>query len=92
MPYEWEEWAIRALLGIEPYEVRQVLEAKRRWPRPALDRSVGLQVLTIWGRTLTGRPLIVAVHHVSDLTWKIIGARDLTPENLVEFERWEETQ
>jgi hypothetical protein len=31
MPYEWEEWALRALLGIEPYAVRQVLEATHRW-------------------------------------------------------------
>jgi hypothetical protein len=49
------------------------------------------RVLTIWGRTLAGRPLIVAVYHVSGFTWKIIGARDMTDKDLVEFTQWEET-
>lgn len=90
MPYEWEDWALAALVGIEPYEVRQALEAKRRWPRRATSAS-GMQVLTVWGRTLTGRPLIVAVYHVSGFTWKIIGARDMTGKELIEFSRWEAT-
>jgi hypothetical protein len=47
VPYEWEAWAINALAGIEPFEVRQVLEARQRWPRPAVDPA-GLRVLTIW--------------------------------------------
>ena len=89
MPYEWEDWALAALIGIEPYEVRQALEAKRRWPRRATSAAV--PVLTIWGRTLAGRPLIVAVYHVSGFTWKIIGARDMTDKELVEFTQWEET-
>ncbi|MEU2614898.1 hypothetical protein ABZ570_25425 [Micromonospora sp. NPDC007271] len=59
MPYEWEEWALRALAGVQPYEVRQALEAKQRWPRPAAGVA-GLQVLTVWARTHDGRPLIVA--------------------------------
>jgi hypothetical protein len=82
---------MRALAGIEPYEVRQVLEDKRRWPRPATG-TAGLRVLTIWGRTLAGRALIVAVYHVSGLTWKIVGARDMTDNELAEFGRWEETR
>jgi hypothetical protein len=49
-------------------------------------------VLTVWGRTFAGRPLIVAVRHVDGLTWKILGAREMTPDNLAEFEHWEETQ
>jgi hypothetical protein len=83
---------MQALAGIEPYEVRQVLEAKRRWPRPGADHSTGLQVLTVWGMTLAGRPLIVAVRHVGGFAWKIVGARDMTQDDLAEFERWEETQ
>jgi hypothetical protein len=90
MPYEWEEWALAALLGIEPSEVWQVLEAKRRWPRRARS-ATGVPVLTVWGRTQHDRPLIVAVYHVDGFTWKIIGARDMTGGELVEFSRWEET-
>jgi hypothetical protein len=52
----------------------------------------GLQVLTIWGRTIAGRALIVAVYHVSELTWKIVGARDMAPDELAQFARWEETR
>jgi len=89
VPYEWEEWALRALVGIDPYEVRQALEAKQRWPRPALAKS-GVRILTIWARTRTGRPLVVAVCHVVGFTWRIIGARDMTAQELIEFTRWEE--
>jgi hypothetical protein len=90
VPYEWDDWALAALFGIEPYEVRQVLEAKRRWPRRATS-ATGVPVLTVWGRTGTDRPLIVAVYHLTGFTWKIIGARDMTDEELSEFSRWEET-
>jgi hypothetical protein len=82
---------MRALSGIEPYEVRQVLEAKRRWPRAGAG-SAGVRVLTIWGRTGTGRALIVAVYHVDGFTWKIVGARDMTDAELTEFSGWEGTQ
>jgi hypothetical protein len=30
-------------------------------------------------------------YHVSGFTWKIIGARDMTDKELVEFTQWEET-
>lgn len=89
MPYEWDEWAINALTGIEPYEVRQVLEADRRWPRPAVDPA-GLRVLTIWARTRAGRALIVAVYHSSGHTWKILGAREMSTDELAEYAKWEE--
>ncbi|HYN97674.1 MAG TPA: hypothetical protein VES42_27870 [Pilimelia sp.] len=89
MPYEWEEWALRALVGIEPGEVRQVVEGGRRWPRPADGGA--LRVLTLWGRTRAGRPLIVAVHHAGGFIWKIIGAREMTAAELAEFDRWEQT-
>jgi hypothetical protein len=70
VPYEWEEWALAALVGIEPYEVRQALEANRRWPRRATS-ATGVPVLTVWGRTRAGRALIVAVYHLTGFTWKI---------------------
>ncbi|MBU2662641.1 hypothetical protein KOI35_03900 [Actinoplanes bogorensis] len=91
MPYEWEDWALAALLGMEPYEVRQVLGARRRWPRRAVS-DTGVAVLSVWARTAAGRPLIVAVHHTAGLTWKIIGARAMTDVELLEFTRWEETR
>lgn len=74
---------------IEPYEVRQVLEAVRRWPRPAVD-AAGLRVLTVWGRTLPGRGLIVAVYHSSGHIWKIVGVREMRTDELAEFAKWEE--
>lgn len=83
--------AVRALAGIEPYEVRQALEAKLRWSRPGADLA-GTSVLTIWGRTLAGRALVVAVYHLSGFAWKIVGARDMTDGELAEFARWEETR
>jgi len=92
VPYEWEEWGLRSLVGIEPYEVRQVLEGKSRWPRPGIDPLTGLRAVTIWGRTSAGRPLVVGVYHVSGFTWKIISAREMTAAELAEFARWEETR
>jgi hypothetical protein len=90
VPYEWEEWAIRALVDIDPYEVRQVLDSAHRWPRPGTDQSTGLRVLTIWGRTRAGRGLIVALYHHDGMTWRIAGAREMTDGELAEFARWEE--
>jgi hypothetical protein len=91
MPYEWEEWALRALSGIEPSEVGQVLAGKQRWPRPATAAS-GVRVLTVWGRTGSGRTLVVALHPLDGQSWTIIGARDLTTAEYAEFTRWEETR
>lgn len=71
--------------------MRQALDAKRRWLRPG-QGPTGTDVLTIWGRTWTGRALVVAVYHVSGFTWKIIGARDLTATKLAEFIEWEEAR
>jgi hypothetical protein len=82
---------MRALVRIEPYEVRQVLDATDRWPRPGIG-TAGVSVLTIWGRTRTGRPLIVALHHAGGFTWRIVGARDMTDNEQAEFAGWEETR
>ena len=88
-PYEWDDWALAGLKGIEPYEVRQVLEeSEPRWPRPAVGPG-GQVVLTVWGRTRGGRALIVAVFHVEGFTWKVVGARDMSSGELAEFSRWE---
>jgi hypothetical protein len=91
VPYEWDDWALAALVGIEPYEVWQALDARRRWPRRATSVT-GIPVLAVWGRTIAGRPLVVAVYHVAGFTWKIIGARELTDKELIEFSQWEGTQ
>ena len=91
MPYEWDDWALAALAGVEPYEVQQLLDAKRRWPRRATS-ATGVPVLTVWGRTVAGRPLIVAVYHLGGISWKIIGAREMTGGELIEFSQWEETR
>lgn len=82
-------WAINALAGIEPYEVRQVSRPTggglaQRSTRPDYACS------RIWSRTRAGRGSIVAVYHSSGHTWKIIGAREMTTEELAEFAKWEE--
>ncbi|GIE95581.1 hypothetical protein [Paractinoplanes rishiriensis] len=91
MPYEWDDWALAALAGIAPHEVRQALAAHRRWPRRAVS-ATGVPVLTVWSRTTAGRPLIVAVYQVAGTTWRIIGARDMTDKELIEFSHWEATR
>lgn len=62
MGYEWITVVPARLTGIEPHEVMQVLAAPARWPRPAVD-DVGIRVLTVWGRTRTGRALMIAPRH-----------------------------
>ena len=41
---------------------------------------------------MAGRPLIVAVYQTTGFTWKVIGARDMTQDELKEFSRWEESR
>jgi hypothetical protein len=92
--YSWTRWALRGLRGIEPWEVMQILTGRRpRWPRPGQD-TTGLQMLTLWGRTKTGRALIVGVYPDPHEPWEwdIAGAREMTAGELAEFERWEQTQ
>jgi hypothetical protein len=89
--YEWPGWALDALHGIEPYEVVQALGATRRWPRRAVG-SGGLAVVTVWARTGSGRPLIIAVRRVDDWRWMILGARDMRLPERAEFVRWEGMQ
>ena len=89
MGYEWTRWALSGLVGIERFEVEQAVYAEQRWPRLAHSRS-GVTVLTIWARTDSGRPLIVAVRRTDKREWLIVGARDMHLQERAEFVRWEE--
>jgi hypothetical protein len=86
--YNWPEWALLSLIGIDPREVLQVLTGARRWPRRARGPG-GLAVLTVWGRTDARRPLIVAVRRTEDWQWDILGAVDMNDTQVAEFECWE---
>ncbi|GAA1647910.1 hypothetical protein [Actinoplanes couchii] len=87
MGYEWLTEALARLRDIESQEVTQVLSAERRLPLAA--ESAGVHFLTISGRTGTGRPLVVAVRLLGGHRQQIIGAREMTPEELVRFKTWE---
>lgn len=67
-----------------------MIASLRRWPRPAEAR--GVRIMTISGRTRIGRPLIVFVRQDGQWDWLIIGAREMTPVQVKEFESWEEKQ
>jgi hypothetical protein len=88
MGYEWPPWTLDGLRGIGPSEVIQALGAARRWPRGARSQN-GVAVLTIWARTRSGRPLVVAVRRSDEWTWLIVGARDMSLPERAEFARWE---
>jgi hypothetical protein len=87
--YQWLEIAFRliAARGIEPHEVIQVLNGPVR--RPVLAYSPeGVRLLTIWGRTNAGRPLIVTVR-LAGRDGTIVGAKDMTAAEKEVFEAWE---
>jgi hypothetical protein len=87
--YEWLPTLLAALAGIEPYEVRQVLEEGQRWPRAATGEH-GIPVLAIWGRTRAGRYLIAVLRPTDvSLDWLIVGAMEMTAEQAAEYDRWE---
>ncbi|MCM6772447.1 hypothetical protein NDR87_00810 [Nocardia sp. CDC159] len=88
MGFEWPDWALAHLIGVEPHEVREVLGMARRWPRPADDGNV--TVLSIWARSAGGRALIVVTRQVDQWTWLIVGAREMRAQELTEFEKWEQ--
>jgi len=87
MPYRWWPATLAALVGITAAEVLQALGADRRRPLPG--EALGIPALSIWARTSTGRPLIVIVKHQGGFDWGILGARDMTPDEVAEFEEWE---
>src|SRR5690348_14239205 len=83
------EWLARA--GIEPYEVMQVLAYARRWPRPARTPAGG--ALTIWGRTRTGRALLVVLWpERGTVDHQITLARELTADEETQLQAWEATR
>ncbi|MFF5073075.1 hypothetical protein ACFY2R_18260 [Micromonospora olivasterospora] len=81
---------LAALTGVEPYEVAQVLSARRRLPLAAT--SGGLPFVAVLGRTQAGRPLVVAVRKVGKFDQQIIGAREMNAAELKRFEAWEMTR
>jgi hypothetical protein len=86
--YEWLPTVLSVLRGIEPYEVRQVLDQRRRWPRPAVGG--GIPVLAIWGRTSAGRRLIVVLRPTGvSHDWLIIAATEMTADQAAEYDEWE---
>lgn len=87
MGYEWLIEGLQALRDVEPHEVTQVLAADRRMPLAA--ESAGVRILTIGGRTHTGRALIIGLRLLGNHDQQIIGARPMTPEELTRFEKWE---
>jgi hypothetical protein len=87
--YEWLPAGLRSLVDVEPYEVNQVLYAKVRRPIPAVDPA-GLWLLTIWGRTNTGRALVIGIRQVSRWDWQIISARPMTDAEEQAHQDWEE--
>lgn len=83
------EWLARA--GIEPYEVLQVLGYAKRWPRPG--HGPAGTVPTVWGRTPTGRALLVVLWpSAGTLDHQITLARELTAEEDAQLQRWEATR
>jgi hypothetical protein len=88
--YEWLSNALDALRDIEPQEVTQVLGARRRWPVPGY--ADGVKLLSVWGRTNAGRPLIVILHHAGGLDWEIVGAAQMNADQLARFREWEATK
>ena len=90
MGYEWLSNALDALRDIAPHEVTEVLAAPRRWPVPGY--ADGVKLLSIWGRTDEGRPLIVILHHADGLDWEIVGATRMNADQLARFREWEATK
>jgi hypothetical protein len=83
------EWLAR--LGIEPYEVLHVLQCDKRWPRQG--HTPAGAVPTVWGRTRTGRALLVVLWPERDsLDAYITAARELTAAEEAELRRWEATR
>jgi len=71
--YEWLPVGLSSLRGVEPFEVNQVLCSKIRRPIPPFGPDWH-EVLTIWGRTVAGRGLIVAIQPLTQWNSQIIGA------------------
>ncbi|MFC3386255.1 hypothetical protein [Couchioplanes azureus] len=93
MAFQWASGVLDWLAqrGIEAYEVQQVLQYGKRWPRQG--RTPAGAVLTIWGRTRTGRALLVVLWPgQGSLDAYITGGRELTADEETELRRWEATR
>jgi hypothetical protein len=88
--YRWVAAALAALrAGIEPAEVTQVLSATRRLPVPG--EAAGVRVVAIFGRTGSGRVLMVLVRlDPYGFDHLIVGAREPSVAEVAMFEQWEE--
>jgi hypothetical protein len=92
MGWEWIPGGLDWLVGIEPYEVSQVLDSAKKWPRPGRSSDTGIGGLTIWGRTRAGRPLMIGVKLLPGLDMQVYSARELTVDQIAELEEWEATR
>jgi hypothetical protein len=69
----------------------QVLGYAKRWPRPGYSPTG--TVLTVWGRTRTGRGLLVVLRpEQGSLDSQIVLARELTAEEDTQLQGWEATR
>lgn len=66
----------------------QVLESKRRRPQPVVGPR-GLTYLAIYGRTRSGRAIVVIVRRIEDLEWTIVAAREMTAKEIASHKQWE---
>lgn len=93
MDYEWWAGAPRFLdrFDVGEWEAMQVLDFPRRVLIPATTEQ-GLPVLTVWGRTHNGRPLVVTLRKLREPAgrWQILFARQMSPEQLDQYTAWEQ--
>jgi hypothetical protein len=87
VPYRWLREALAALRDVEADEVMQALDAPRRLPLAAISGGIVTQI--ILARTHAGRALTVATRPDGGFDRLIIGAREMTAEELARFEAWE---
>lgn len=90
MAYRWLIFALEALVGIEPFEVMQMLTDKRpRRPRPNVDPATGIRVIEIEGTTRAGRYIVATVRPVGGFDSVILHAREMTTAEKTSFDEWE---
>jgi hypothetical protein len=88
MGFKWSYWGLgRAeAAGIEPYEALDALQGS--WPRPI--RVNGMPFLTFWGRTRSGRGLIIATRRDGPWDWQIVDLRQMTADEGSEYDKWKD--